>query len=188
MGPRFKVARSLGVNVFDHPKALTRGVKPQKKISEYAKQLREKQKLKAYYGVLEKQFKIYVKEAMHSKKNPSEKLVQRLELRLDNMTYRLGFAPTLRQARQMVVHGHILVNDKKIDRPSYKLEVGDILELKEKSQSIEGFKNTFISLSTNLPYLEKNVSDFSGKLIAFPTREQVPIEITDSYIIEFYSK
>lgn len=188
MGPRFKVARSLGVNVFDHPKALTRGVKPQRKISEYGKQLREKQKLKAYYGVLEKQFKIYVKDALRTKKNPSEKLVQRLELRLDNMTYRLGFAPTLRQARQMVVHGHILVNGKKVDRPSYKLDVGDILALKEKSQAIEGFKTTFIDSSVNLPYLEKNANDFSGKVIALPKREQVPIEITDSYIIEFYSK
>ncbi len=187
MGPRFKVARSLGVNVFDHPKALTRGVKPQRKISEYGKQLREKQKLKAYYGVLEKQFKIYVKDALRTKKNPSEKLVQRLELRLDNMTYRLGFAPTLRQARQMVVHGHILVNGKKVDRPSYKLDVGDILALKEKSQAIEGFKTTFIDSSVNLPYLEKNANDFSGKVIALPKREQVPIEITDSYIIEFYS-
>ena len=188
MGPRFKVARSLGVNVFDHPKALNRGVKPQKKISEYGKQLREKQKLKAYYGVLEKQFKIYVEAAMHSKGNSGEKLVQRLEQRLDNMTYRLGFASTLRQARQMVVHGHILVNGKKVDRPSYKVEVGDTISLKEKSKSIAIFKDSFISTTTNLPYLEKNLNDFSGKLIAQPKRDQVPIEVTDSYIIEFYSK
>lgn len=135
MGPRFKVARSLGVNVFDHPKALNRGVKPQKKISEYGKQLREKQKLKAYYGVLEKQFKIYVEAAMHSKGNSGEKLVQRLEQRLDNMTYRLGFASTLRQARQMVVHGHILVNGKKVDRPSYKVEVEDTISLKKNQKA-----------------------------------------------------
>ncbi len=187
MGPRFKIARSLGVNVFDHPKALKRGPKVQRKISEYGKQLREKQKLKAYYGMMEKQFKIYAEQALSSKQNPGEKLVQRLEQRLDNLTYRLGFASTLRQARQMVVHGHIRVNGKKIDRPSYKVDPEDVLSLSEKAQSTEIFKQNFDSAIVSLPYLQKH-DNYSGTLVSIPAREQVPIDVTDSLIIEFYSR
>lgn len=188
MGPRFKIVRSLGVNVFDHPKALKRGPKSHGKISEYGKQLREKQKLKAYYGVLEKQFKIYVKDALKSRENPGEKLVQRLELRLDNMAYRLGFAATLRQARQMVVHGHILVNGKKVDRPSYKINIGDTISLREKSRSNEMFKSNFEESLLGVSYLEKDKNNFSGSLIKLPLRDEIPIEVIDSYIIEFYSR
>lgn len=188
MGPRFKVARRLGVNVFDHPKALKRGAKRIGKQSDYGKQLLEKQKLKAYYGMLEKQFKIYVNEALSSKGNPGEKLVQRLECRLDNITYRIGFGATLRQARQMVVHGHILVNGKKVDKPSYKIEVGDVISLKEKSRNNELFKENFLAQKLELNYLEKDFESFSGKLVSIPKREEVPIEVTDSYIIELYSK
>lgn len=188
MGPRFKTVRRLGVNVFNHPKALKRGVKKLGKQSDYGKQLMEKQKLKAYYGMLEKQFEIYVDEALSSTGNPGEKLVQRLECRLDNITYRLGFASTLRQARQMVVHGHILVNDKKVDKPSYKLEVGDTISLKEKSRNNEMFKENFQTNELYLSYLEKDTNKFSGKLVSIPKREEVPIEVVDSYIIELYSK
>lgn len=187
MGPRFKVARALGVNVFDHPKALKRGPKVQRKVSEYGKQLREKQKLKAYYGMMEKQFRIYAEAALSSKENPGEKLVQRLEQRLDNLTYRLGFAATLRQARQMVVHGHIRVNGQKVDRPSYKVDAGDILSLSEKAQKTEKFRQNFDSAMVSLPYLQK-LDNYSGTLVSIPTREQVPIDVTDSLIIEFYSK
>src|SRR5690554_4924046 len=109
MGPRFKLARRFGVDVFGHPKALRRGVK-RHKHSEYGEQLLEKQKLKAYYGLLEKQFRNYVSKALKSKKKPGEVLIQTLEIRLDNLVYRLGFGSSLRQARQMVVHEHILVN------------------------------------------------------------------------------
>lgn len=188
MGPRFKTARRLGVNVFNHPKALKRGAKRLSKQSDYGKQLMEKQKLKAYYGMLEKQFKIYVNEALSSKGNPGEKLVQRLECRLDNIVYRLGFGSTLRQARQIVVHGHILVNGKKVDKPSYKLEVGDVVSLKEKSRKNEMFKENFLAQELKLNYLEKNLEGFSGKLVSVPNREDVPIEVVDSYIIELYSK
>lgn len=187
-GARFKIARALGVNVFDHPKALKRGPKQHRKMSEYGKQLMEKQKLKAYYGMMEKQFKIYVEQALNSKENPGEKLVQRLEQRLDNLVYRLGFGNSLRQARQMVVHGHILVDGKKIDRPSYKVSPGEKISLREKSRSNEMFKDNFREKNIVLPYLEKDVDAFSGSLTRLPGREEIPIEITDSYIIEFYSK
>lgn len=187
-GARFKVARRFGVNIYDHPKALKRGPKPQKKMSDYGKQMNEKQKLKAYYDILEKQFRRVVAAAMHAKGNSGEILVQRLECRLDNITYRLGFGASLRQARQMVVHGHILVNGKRIDRPSYEVKVGDVISLRERSQSIQLFKDNFESKQNFLPYLEKDNTALKGKLVAIPNRDEVPIEVTDSLIIEYYSK
>ncbi len=187
-GPRFKVARRFGVNLYDHPKALKRGPKPPKKMSDYGKQMNEKQKLKAYYDVLEKQFSNLVESAMHAKGNSGEILIQRLECRLDNLTYRLGFGASLRQARQMVVHGHILVNGKRVDRPSYEVQVGDVLSLREKSQSVQMFKDNFESKNNFLPYLEKDVSAMKGRLVSLPKRDEVPIEVTDSLIIEYYSK
>lgn len=128
MGPRFKLARHLGVNVFNHPKALKRGVKKHK-LSEYGEQLLEKQKLKAYYGVLEKQFIRIVTDALKSKEKSEDVLIQSLERRLDNVVYRLGFGSTLRQSRQMVNHGHIIVNGERVNIPSYKVNVGDIVSL-----------------------------------------------------------
>lgn len=187
MGPRFKIARRLGVNVFNHPKALKRGVRNQK-LSEYGKQLQEKQKLKGYYGILEKQFRRYVHEALNTRENSGEILVQNLERRLDNLVYRLGFGSTLRQARQMVVHGHILVNGKKIDIPSYRVNIGDAITLREKSRKNELFIENFQSTSLSIDYLEKDIENFSGKLVKKPSREAVPIDVIDSRIIEFYSK
>lgn len=187
MGPRFKVARRLGVNVFNHPKALNRGVKKQK-LSEYGEQLLEKQKLKAYYGVLEKQFRKIVFDSIKSKSKTEDMLVQSLERRLDNLVYRLGFAATLRQGRQMVNHGHILVNGEKVDIPSYKVNVGDIITLKEKSKKTSMFVTNFTDIMISVPYLEKNVETFSGKLIRLPNSEEVPVEVKYSKIIEFYSK
>lgn len=138
--PRFKLCRRLGLNVYGHPKAMKRAGKgmgrADKKLSEYGEQLLEKQRLKAYYGVLEKQFIRYVERAMKSKDITGEALVKSLECRLDNMVYRIGFATSIRQARQFVSHGHILVNNQKVDRPSYEIKVGDEITLKEKSKSI----------------------------------------------------
>lgn len=187
MGPRFKVARRLGVNVFNHPKALNRGVKKQK-LSEYGEQLLEKQKLKAYYGVLEKQFSKIVFDSIKSKSKTEDMLVQSLERRLDNLVYRLGFAATLRQGRQMVNHGHILVNGEKVDIPSYKVNVGDIITLKEKSKKTSMFVTNFTDTMISVPYLEKNIEAFSGNLIRLPNSEEVPVEVKYSKIIEFYSK
>lgn len=188
MGPRFKIARRLGVDVFGHPNALKRGPIVVRKQSEYAKQLIEKQKLKAYYGMMEKQFATMVKEAMRGKGNAGDRLVEQLERRLDNLVYRLGFAQTLRQARQMVVHRHILVDGTRIDRPSYLVEPGSVIELREKSRKIQLYKDNFTNYGFPLPYLEKKEEDYAGKLTAQPRREQVPIDVTDSLIIEFYSK
>jgi len=188
LGPRFKVARHLGVNVFNHPKALNRGAKPHRNLSEYGEQLLEKQKLKAYYGVLEKQFRRYVFDALNSKQKSEEFLIQNLERRLDNIVYRLGYASTLRQARQMVVHGHILVNGSRIDIPSYKVNVGEVLTLREKSRKNEMFTDNFISTENVYSYLEKDKNDFSGKLTRFPIKDEIPINLKFSKILEFYSK
>lgn len=192
MGPRFKQCRSLGLNVCGHPKAMKRQApgtsRADKKLSSYGIQLLEKQRLRAYYGVLEKQFVRYVNEAVKSKASTGEKLIELLECRLDNLVYRLGMASSIRQARQMVVHGHILVNGKKVDRPSYSVAVGEVISLKEKSQKIERFKEQFTNSEMAFPYLSKNVEAFSGTLERKPERHEVPIEINEILIVEYYSK
>ncbi len=193
MGPRFKQSRRLGLNVCGHPKAMdraTRGTsRADKKLTEYGRQLLEKQRLRAYYGVMEKQFVKYVRQAKKSQDQTGHALVKILETRLDNLVYRLGFASSIRQARQMVVHGHILVNGKKIDIPSYIVQVGDTIELKEKSKNIEIFKENFNNFFLNqYPYLEKDENNMSGTLIKYPERNEIPIEIDDQLVVEYYSR
>lgn len=193
MGPRFKQCRRLGLNVCGHPKAMDRAERgtsrSDKKLSPYGTQLLEKQRLKAYYGVLEKQFANYVHKAEKSKESTGTVLIQLLECRLDNIVYRLGLASSIRQARQMVVHGHILVNGKKVDRPSFGLNVGDVVSLREKSQSNAMFKENFENSELNtLPYIEKNMEKFSGTLIKRPERNEIPIEINEILVVEYYSK
>ena len=193
MGPRFKQSRRLGLNVCGHPKAMNRA-KPgssrdDRKLSNYGQQLLEKQRLRAYYGVLEKQFLGYVREAKKSHDQTGYALIRILESRLDNLVYRLGFASSIRQARQMVVHGHVRVNGQKIDIPSYRVNIGDEISLKEKSKDVELFRENFLSsFSNQYPYLEKDENNFSGKFIRFPEREEVPIEIEDQLVVEFYSQ
>ena len=187
-GPRFKLVRHLGINVFNHPKALKRELKPHKKLSEYGQQLLEKQKLKAYYGIMEKQFKGYVQEALKSKEVSEEYLIQKLERRLDNLVYKIGFGFTLRQARQMVVHNHILVNDKKVNIPSFIVNIGDVISLKEKSRKTEIFTENFNSSLINLAYIDKDKDNYSGRLITTPTKVMVPILVKFSKVFEFYTK
>ena len=193
MGPRFKQCRRLGLNVCGHPKAMDRAgrgtSRADKKLSPYGLQLLEKQRLRAYYGVLEKQFRNYVKKAEKSKESTGTALIQMLECRLDNVVYRLGFANSIRQARQMVVHGHILVNGKKVDIPSFAVQVGDEVSLREKSRTNVMFKENFESGALNeYPYLSKDRDKFSGVLTRLPERQEVPIEIDEILIVEFYSK
>lgn len=193
MGPRFKTARRLGLNVVGHPKAMNRAKRgtsrADKKLSEYGVQLLEKQRLRTYYGVLEKQFVRYVDKAMKSKEQTGAMLLNLLEKRLDNMAYRMGFASSIRQARQMVSHGHLLVNGKKINIPSYGLSVGDVVELREKSRKTEMFVENFNNLSASpLGYISKDVENFKATLVREPQREELPIEINEQLIVEYYSK
>lgn len=190
--PRFKKCRRLGLNVVGHPKAMKREGAGQnrdrKKQSAYGRQLLEKQRLRGYYEVMEKQFKNYVAKAINEPGLSGDILVRNLETRLDNMTYRMGFAASIRQARQMVVHGHLLVNGKKVDRPSYALAVGDVVSLREKSRQTERFKENIERHLDNLPYITSNSETFSAKLIRMPERDEVPIQIDDHLVIEYYSK
>ena len=160
-----------------------------KKLSDYGIQLLEKQRLRAYYGVMEKQFANYFEKASKSKELTGFALIKLLECRLDNLVYRLGFANSIRQARQMVVHGHILVNGKKVYIPSFNVSVGDEIKLREKSQKNPMFKENFESSILNvLPYISKNEADFSGTLLRYPERNEVPIEINEVLVVEYYSK
>lgn len=191
--PRFKKCRRLDLNVCGHPKAMKRAGNGQSRAtkirSNYGRQLLEKQRLRAYYEVMEKQFVIYVKQARKSKGVTADELVNRLECRLDNMVYRIGLGSTIRQARQMVVHGHILVNDKKVDIPSYKISIGDVIRLREKSKNNQMFNSNFISdFDNSYPYIEKEKSNFAGKLLRLPKRHEVPIIVDDHLVIEYYSK
>lgn len=190
-GPRVKVVRRLGLNVFNLPKA-NKGMKKgaarsDKKLSNYGEQLLEKQRLRAYYHVPENQMLRYFDKARKSKEQTGHALLKLLETRLDNLVYRAGFASSIRQARQMVVHGHILVNGHKVDRPSYEVLIGDELSLREKSRSNEMFKDNFAGEASPYPYIVKDENKFSAKLVKAPEREEIPVEIQDVLVVEYYS-
>lgn len=191
--PRFKLSRRLGVNICGHPKALKRATaqsyRGSKKLSNYGVQLLEKQKLRTYYGVLEKQFRRYIEKAMKTSGIAGEILLQSLEFRLDNLVYRMGFASSIREARQMVNHGHILVNGNKVDIPSYAVQVEDIISLKEKSKKIQKFVNQFIdSGQSPYNYIVKDQQSLQGRLTSIPERAQIPVEVNEQLVIEFYSR
>ena len=192
--PRFKLCRHLGVNVCGHPNAMKR-VDPKKparggqKVSQYALQLMEKQKIKAYYGIFERQFARYFKLAKKSPEMTGVALLKALECRLDNLVYRIGFARSIRQARQIVNHGHILVNGAKVDIPSYGVRVDDVISLKEGSRNNPLFKDNFEGLiAFNVPYIERNKDQFSAKLVREPMREELPIDVNEILAVELYSK
>ena len=188
---RFKLCRRFGVNVFGHAKALNRVKKDQrpKKMSEYGTQLLEKQKVKAYYNVLERQFVRYYDKAKKMQGVTGENMLFLLEGRLDNMVYRIGFANSIRQARQMVNHGHILVNGRRVDIPSFNCKPGDVIELREASRDNEMFKTNFQELrSFELPYIEKDLEGFKGTFTRLPQREELPIEVNETLTVELYSK
>lgn len=190
--PRFKQSRRLGLNVSGHPKAMNRAgrgtSRADRKLSEYGNQLLEKQRLRAYYNVSEKQFVKYFLMAKKAEGQTGHNLVQILERRLDNLAYRMGFASSIRQARQMVVHGHFLVDGKKVDIPSYICDVGVEISLKPKSRETEMFKENYLNnLLNTYPYIEKD-EEFTARLVKMPEREEVPIEIEDQLVVEYYSK
>lgn len=191
---RFKKSRRLGLNVCGHPKAMKRaGNNPReardaRKLSEYGIQLLEKQRLRGYYEVMEKQFRRYVRMANKSKEMTGEALVKLLETRLDNMVYRMQFAGSIRQARQFVSHGHVLVNGKKVDIPSYAVQPGDVISVKDRLRKNELVKANFLDSKLTLPYLAKDDNAFSGTLERWPERDEVPIIIQDRLVAEFYSR
>ena len=196
--PRFKLCRHLGVNVCGHPKALKRtdtkkssatAARTGQKVSQYGLQLLEKQKIKAYYGIIERQFARYFEMADKSDEMTGVALLKALECRLDNLVYRIGFARSIRQARQLVTHGHVLVNGSKVDIPSFGVKVNDVISLKEKTRTNPLVEANFNGLvSFNCPYIEKDKAQFSAKLVREPMREELPIDVTEILAVELYSK
>ena len=162
-----------------------------KKQSDYGMQLREKQKAKAFYGVLEGQFRKYFEEASRSKSVTGLKLLQILESRLDNVVYRLGLATSRAQARQLVRHGHFTVNGVKVNIPSYLTRVNDEIKVKESSKDDEIFKQIVEATENGRPvptWLEANLADKSGKIVGVPAREEIDLPVQEHLIVELYSK
>ena len=192
-GPRFKECRRLGVNVCGHPKAMERAGAPafkkSKKTSDYGLHLIEKQKVKAYYGILERQLRRYFELATKSSEMTGVALLVSLETRLDNLVYRLGFASSIRMARQMVSHRHIELDGVKINIPSYSVKVGQVISLVEKAQKSEQFKKSWLSdTKAKFDYLERDEEKFSGKLTRLPLRAEIPVQINEQMVVEYYSK
>jgi len=161
-----------------------------KKVREYGMQMREKQKTRRYYGVLERQFVNYYEEAARKEGMTGENLICLLERRLDNVVYRMGFASSRKEARQLVLHAHFTLNGKKVNIPSLIVKAGDVITVKESSRASDKFKvlaETAASLSAP-KWLEVKASDYTGKVLALPARDDVDFEFNEQLIVELYSK
>lgn len=192
--PVLKRCRTLGVSpaAMGYSKQSNRnpGGKRRTKKSEYGMQLTEKQKVKFVYGVLEKQFHTLYEKAERMNGNTGELLLSLVERRLDNVVYRLGFAATRREARQLVNHGHYTVNGSRVNIPSYEVKLGDVIAVSEKSCSNNRFKklkedDAFVAAPK---WLERDKNTLSGKVIALPARDDIDFEIAENLIVELYSK
>ena len=160
-----------------------------RKVSEYGAQLQEKQKVKFVYGVMEKQFHKYYLKAANMKGITGDNLMRLLELRLDNVGFRLGLAKTRRQARQIVVHGHIRVNDQKVDIPSYQVKVGDKITLRKRSEEMDMFKALREGTTALTPkWLSFDAPNLCGNVVALPTREDIDLQVQENMIVEYYSR
>lgn len=160
------------------------------KVSDYGVRLREKQRVRRIYGVQESQFRAYFQEADRQKGVTGTNLLRLLERRLDNVVYRLGFAVSRAQARQLVRHGHFLVNGRRVDIPSFLVKVGDVIEVREKSRDIQPIKEAMEAVARKgIPdWLELDVENFKGKVKALPERHHITMPIKEQLIVEFYSK
>src|SRR5690606_27637848 len=161
------------------------------KLSDYAAQLREKQKVKRLYGLLERQFRNYYKKAANRKGNTGENLLQLLEMRLDNVVYRMGFAVTRATARQLVSHRGVLVNGKVVNLPSYQVKAGDVISLSEKAQKqlrVQEALNLAQTMDLTPSWVEVDQKKFSGVFKAVPDRSDLPADINEALIVELYSK
>lgn len=159
------------------------------KITDYGMQLREKQKMRQMYRVLEGPFRSYVDEATRRKGVTGENLLQLLEMRLDNVTYRLGFAQSRAQARQLVNHGHFLVNGRRVDIPSYQVRPGDVVRVAEGARKLEAIQSAMAGVGNRIPaWLSLNANAFEGKIVSPPRRDEVDSDVQEQIIIEFYSR
>ncbi|MBA3681371.1 MAG: 30S ribosomal protein S4 [Bacteroidetes bacterium] len=196
-GPKSKIARKFREPIFGPDKALEKknyppgqhgNTKKRAKQSEYAIQLMEKQKAKYTYGILEKQFARTFEKAARSHGITGEVLLQLIESRLDNVVYRLGIAPTRRAARQLVSHAHITVNGGIVNIASFTLKPGDVIGVREKSQSVEVITNSLQGAVNKFPWLDFDKNSMTGKFINRPERSQIPENIKEQLIVELYSK
>ena len=196
-GPKTKIARKFGEAIFGEDKVLAKknyppgqhGVNKRRKLSEYGVQLREKQKAKYTYGVLEKQFRNLFEKASRKKGITGEVLLQLLEMRLDNIVYRLGIAPTRAAARQLVLHRHIVVDGKVVNIASYSVKPGEVVGVREKSKSLEVIADSLAGFNhSKYPWLEWDEATKSGKLLHIPERADIPENIKEQSIVELYSK
>lgn len=196
-GPVWKKSRHLGYSILGTGEELAKrpyGPGPhadklkRPKLSEYGNQLQEKQKLRFTYGISERQFRRYFGIAKKNKNLTGLAFMQICETRLDNLVFRLGFASTRRQARQLVTHGHILVDGKKIDIPSYLVSVGQVISLKEKSRSLKLVKESQEKLANPVAYVELDRTKLEGKLTRLPERNELSPEIDEAQIVEFYNR
>ncbi|MCD6595286.1 30S ribosomal protein S4 [bacterium] len=160
------------------------------RVKDYGIRLREKQKLRTIYGVMEHQFRKYFNIARRMPGRAGENLLQLLERRLDNIVYRLGFAPSRKSARQLVRHGHFLVNGRKTDIPSYILHQGDVVQVMEKSKKLEIIHEMLKKRGRiiELSWLQLDKAHLEGRLLSMPTREEIPITINENFVVEFYSR
>lgn len=190
--PILKRCRALGIDptVLGVNKKSNRGPRPNAntKPTEYAVQLKEKQKAKFVYGVMEKQFFKLYEEASRKDGVTGENLVQYLERRLDNVVYRLGLVKTRKQARQIVSHGHILINGKKVNIASYRIKAGDVVAVAEASKNIAIIKEAVEEGKATPSWLEFDASKFAGKVLQNPNRDVVDFELNEALIVEFYSR
>ena len=196
-GPKSKIARKLGEPIFGEDKYFAKknyppgqhGANRRRIMSEYGTQLREKQKAKYTYGVLERQFRNLFNKASRMKGVTGEVLLQLLEARLDNVVYRLGIAPTRAAARQLVLHRHITVDGKVVNIPSYSVSEGQIVAVREKSKSLEVIQDALAGFNhSKYPWIEWDESVKGGKLLHMPVRDDIPENIKEQLIVELYSK
>ena len=196
-GPKSKIARKFQEPIFGHDKHLEKKNYPpghhgqskrRRKVSEYRIQLKEKQKAKYTYGILEKQFKKLFLHASTKKGVTGEILLQLIESRLDNVVFRLGISPTRDGARQLVSHKHIEVNGSVVNIPSFLLRPGDVVNVREKSKNLEVISASLNGHNNKYSWLEWNEESFSGKFMNYPEREAIPENINEQLIVELYSK
>jgi len=195
-GPNNKQARRVGFSILENGKDIAKrpygpgqhGNDKKKKPSNYSVQLTEKQKVRFMYGISEKQFSKLVKEAGKMKGVHGENLFVLLESRLDNLVYRIGFANTRRGARQLVNHGHIIVNGKKVDIPSYRVKVGDVISLKEASMNHPAVEIALKAVSKRLDFIKYDEKKKEATYVRLPERSELNAEINESLIVEFYSR
>ena len=195
-GPSTKIARKFGEPVFGEDKYFEKRNYPsgqhglarkRKKVSEYGTQLKEKQKVKYTYGVLERQFRNIYKKASRMKGQKGENLLILLESRLDNLVYRMGVAPTRAAARQLVSHCHITVNGEVCNIPSSIVKPGDVIAVRERSKSLEVITNA-VGAARKSSWIEFDAKNLSGKYLNVPVREEIPENINEQLIVELYSK